>query len=147
VKCKAVQKMMSRYLDDELSSGARDSVDAHLAQCAACEAEYAAQRQLWGLLARAEPIQPPDVINAVAARLAEPRGSPAFLAGLQLRTLSYAIAAAVLVGLFVWTGVWAGTAHHGADVGEHDRAFAELLSDAPPGMEVVVVLDQIGERP
>jgi hypothetical protein len=61
--------------------------------------------------------------------------------------VGYAAAAAILVGLFVWTGVWAGTVHRDPDVREHDRTVVELLSDAPPGMEVEAVLNQIGEQP
>ena len=147
MKCKAAIKMMSGYLDDELSPDTRNSVDAHLAHCPACQAEYADQRHLWDLLGRVESIQPPDVITAVEARLSERRVRAAFLVGLRLSTVGYAAAAAALVGLFVWTGVWAGATKNRPSAGEHDRAIAELLSDAPPGMEVVEFLDEIGERP
>ena len=147
MKCKAARKMMSRYLDDELSSSAGNSFETHLAQCPACQAEYATQRRLWDLLLRAETIKAPDVIVGVEARLAEPRGWAAFVAGLRPRTLGYAAAAAVLVGLFAGAGVWAGAKQHRSSAGEHDQAIAEFLSDAPPGMEVVAALDQIGERP
>ena len=147
MQCKAAQKLMSRRLDDELSSETRLSVDAHLAQCPACRAEYAAQQRLWDLLGLVEPIQAPDVLAAVEARLLEQRGWASLLAGLRIPTMSYAAAAAVLVGLFVWTGVWAGSSRHSLHSGEHDRAVAELLTDVPPGMEVVALLDEIGERP
>lgn len=144
--CEAATKLMSRYLDDELSPGERASLEVHLAQCSTCQAEHAAQQHLWSLLTRVEPIQPPNVIAAVEARLSERRGWAALLAGLRFPTLGYAAAAAVLVGVFVWGGVWAGTVQHRSSPGDHDRAVVELLTDTPPGMEVVTVLDEIGER-
>ena len=147
MRCKETRKVLSRYLDRELSSAERASVEEHLAQCPECRAEHATQQSLWSLLARAEPIRPPDLIAGVEARLSERRGWGAFLAGLRLRSFGYAAATAALVLLFVWAGVWAGSARHGSGVAAHDRAFVELLSDTPPGMEVVTLLDQIGERP
>jgi len=139
--------MLSRYLDNELTTVARDSVKAHLSNCPECQAEYAAEQRLWDLLESAVPIEPPDIIAAVEARLAEPRGWAALLAGLRLRTIGYATAAVVLVGLFVTTGIWAGSAHGQPTAKEHDRVLAELLSDAPPGLEIGALLDDIGERP
>jgi predicted anti-sigma-YlaC factor YlaD len=147
MKCKHTRKVLSRYLDHELSSTETVSVEEHLAQCSECRTEHATQQRLWTLIGRAEPVRSPDLMAAVEARLSERRGWASFLAGLRLRSFAYATATAALVGLFAWTGVWAGTARHGSYAREHDRTFAELLSDVPPGMEVVAVLDQIGERP
>ena len=147
VKCKETRGNLSRYLDRELSVAAAVSVEEHLAQCLECRTEHEAQRRLWALLGRAEPIPSPDLVAAVAARLSERGGWASFLAGLRLRSIGYATATAALVGLFVWAGAWAGTMRQDPDRREPDRAFTELLSDAPPGMEVVAVLDQIGERP
>ena len=147
MRCKEMRKVLSRYLDRELSSAERASVEEHLAQCAECRTEHATQQSLWNLLGRAEPIRPPDLMAAVEARLSERHGWGSFLAGLRLRSVGFAAATAALVLLFAWAGVWAGTARHDSRAGEHDRAFVELLSDAPPGMEVVTLLDQIGERP
>ena len=147
MRCTDTRKVLSRYLDHELSQTETASVEEHLAQCLECRTEHATQQRLWTLLGRAEPIRSPDFIAAVEARLSAPRGWTAFLDGLRLRAVGYAAVAAILVGLFVWTGVWAGTVHRDPDVREHDRTFAEILSDTPPGMEIEAVLDQIGERP
>jgi predicted anti-sigma-YlaC factor YlaD len=147
MKCKAAQEMLSRYLDNEMSSDDRNSVAAHLAQCPACQVAYADQQRLWGLLGRVEPVQPPDVIAAVEARLLEHRGWVSFLPGLRLRTVGYAAAAMVLVGLSVWAGIWAGTSRHKPAARENDRIINELLTDTPPGMEIVALLDEIGDRP
>ena len=147
MKCKETRKVLSRYLDQELSSTETSSIEEHLAGCLDCRTELETQQRLWTLLGSVEPVRAPNLLAAVEARLSEPRGWLSVLAGLRLRSFAYATATVALVGLFVGTGVWAGTARHGSDAREHDRTFAELLSDVPPGMEVVAVLDQIGERP
>lgn len=145
--CKATRTMLSRYLDHELTTIARGSVEAHLSQCTECQAAYATQQRVWDLLERALPIEPPDVLAAVEARLAEPRGWAALLAGLRLRTVAYTTAAVALVGLFVTTGIWAGSANGQPAAKEQDGVLAELLGDAPPGLEIGALLDDIGEKP
>jgi predicted anti-sigma-YlaC factor YlaD len=147
MKCKETRKALSRYLDHELSPTETSSIEEHLTGCIECRTELETQQRLWTLLGSVEPIRAPNLVAAVEARLSEPRGWLSFLAGLRLRSFAYATATLALVGLFVGTGVWAGTVRHASDDQEHDRTFAELLSDVPPGMEVVEVLDQIGERP
>jgi anti-sigma factor RsiW len=144
--CEAASKLISRYLDNELSPQDRASLDLHLAQCSGCQAELAAQQKLWAFLVRVEPIQSPNLILAVEAQLSKPRGWAALLARLQLPSMGYAAAAALLVGVFVLSGVWAGSRLHGSTEGEHDRAVVDLLTDTPPGMEVVTVLEKMGER-
>ena len=147
MKCRDTRKVLSRYLDQELSSTQMAPVEEHLVQCPECRAEHATQERLWTLLGRAEPIKSPDMRAAIEARLSERRRWTSFLDGFRLRSLGYAAATAAVVLVFVSAGVWAGTARHGSGSGEQDRAFVELLSDAPPGMEVVALLDEIGERP
>lgn len=134
-------------LDDELSPGERASLELHLAQCSACQAEHAVQQRMWTLLTRVEPIQLPNVIAAVEARLSGGRGRASVPAWLRLQRVLYAAAAAALAGLFVSSGVWAGKAQYRPAVGDHDRAVVELLTDTPPGMEVVTMLAEIGQRP
>jgi anti-sigma factor RsiW len=138
--------MLSRMLDDELSARERLLLEEHLSQCPGCQAEHAAQQRVWALLTRVEAIAPPDVFAAVEARLSERGGWASLLDGLQLRRAGYALAAAALVGLSVWSGVWAGAARHRSAAGEYDRAMNELLADTLPGMEVVTLLDHTGER-
>lgn len=142
--CRETLDVLSRYLDRELPAPKVTAVEAHLAHCPACRAEHAAQAQLWAVLGAAEAIRAPDLYRAIEARLAAPRGWAAFLDGLRLRTVGYATATAILVGIFVGAGVWAGTVRRG-DPAQGD--FAELLGESPPGMEFVVLMDQIGETP
>ena len=146
MKCKQAQRALSRYLDRELSSTEMASVGEHLEHCPECRAEHARQQRLWDLLGRAEPVGSPDLTAAIEARLAQPRGWSALLAGLRLDSFVPAAAAAAVVAGFVWMGSWAGATHGAADAETHDRAFGELLSDAPPGMEAVAWLELIGER-
>jgi predicted anti-sigma-YlaC factor YlaD len=147
MKCQDSVKLLSRYLDDELTSTRRASVEEHLAHCPSCRGELGQQQRVWNLIAQAEPIYAPNLMLAIEARLSEQPVWSTLLAGIRLRSIGYAAVTAVTVGLFVWTGFWAGTRRHSSDANEHDRVVAELLSDVPPGMEVVQVLDQIGERP
>ena len=145
MKCKEARRVLSRYLDDELPSTQVASIEEHLAQCPECRAEHATQQRLWTLLGRAEPMVAPNLIVAIEALIEERRGRASLFAGLRLRSLCYATATAALVGLFIWTGAWAGTERHRIAPSPPDRAFVELLSDVPPGMEVVALVDQIGE--
>lgn len=146
MRCEAARERMSRFLDDELSSSDRASLQEHLAGCLACGAEYAAQQRLWALISRVEPVQSPNVFASVEARLSAPRGLVALVAGLRFRTLVQAAAAAALVAAFIGAGVWAGNTRHRSMLDEHDRAVSDLLTDTPPGMEVVTLLDEIGAR-
>jgi anti-sigma factor RsiW len=138
---------MSRRLDGELTSAAAAEFDEHLAGCESCRAEHAAGQRVWALLRHAAPIEAPDLRAAVEARLVAeaPRWRP-LRAVLRPRFAGYAAAAAV-IGLFVWAGAWAGIRQQGAATATHDGAVAELLSELPPGLEVVALLDPAGERP
>jgi anti-sigma factor RsiW len=40
MSCDEIQELLSDLLDDELAAGARAGVEAHLASCDACAAEY-----------------------------------------------------------------------------------------------------------
>ena len=64
-----------------------------------------------------------------------------------ITALRFLSAAAILVGLAILSGVWAGTERYSANGGDKDGTFAELTTNAPPGMEIAAILDEIGERP
>jgi len=147
MKCSDARKALSRYQDGEMSSVEMPAFEEHLAQCPECRTELATQLEVWALLGRAEPLRAPDLTAAIEARLSEPRGWAALLAGLRLRSIGQAPATAALVALSVWGGVWAARSLDGSQSSEHERPFAEFLSDAPPGMEIVALLDRIGDRP
>jgi anti-sigma factor RsiW len=145
MRCKAVLKLMSRYLDDELPPEKRAAVEAHLESCDGCRSEHEAQLRLWGLLGQVAAREPPDLLAAVERRLDSLEREPAPLFGLRLRSLALVGAAAALVGLSVWMGIWAGEARLRAEAAAHDHELSELASDVPPGFEVVTMLEQAEE--
>jgi predicted anti-sigma-YlaC factor YlaD len=153
MECTETRKVLSRYLDGELSPVQMASVREHLARCPQCLEEYTAQAALWALLQNAGPIQAPELWPALEARLARSggplSGTPRSWGGAlkRLRTVGTMAAAATLMGLFVWMGTWAGTASRSPDVGEHERTVAELAGDVLLGMEVVTVFDHVEARP
>ena len=143
MKCKQAQKLLSPFLDRELSEAQMSSIEEHVVICFECRTDLEMQRRLWAALGSVEPVFSPDLTAAVEARLSERSGWRAFLNSLWPRSFGYAMATAALVGLFVWTGVWTGTIRQASAGVEQERPFAELLTDTPPGMEVVALLDQI----
>lgn len=145
MNCKQTRKVLSRYLDHELLGAEASSVEEHMADCPECRTELETQRRLWTVLGRLEPVRSPDMVAAVESRLSERRRWRGQLDRLRPRSFGHAMAAAGVVGLAVWTGLWAAWARQGV-TDPHDRPFAELLNDSPPGMEIAAVLDQIGER-
>jgi hypothetical protein len=74
MRCQAVRQLLGDYVEVRLVDARRHAVEAHLARCAACRAEAAAQRALLGAvkgLPRA--VEPPESVwGAVAARLGLP---------------------------------------------------------------------------
>jgi anti-sigma factor RsiW len=145
MRCKAARKLMSRYLDDELPPGAMSAVQEHLVGCDECRGEHDAQLVLWGLLERVPPVEPPDLFASIERRLEAPTREPAPFAWLNLRSAALAVAAAALIGLSIWMGIWAGETRHHTAVAAHDGELSELFSDVPPGFEVVALLERIGE--
>lgn len=59
MRCYDARNLLSEYLDDELSGPQRDTVQHHLAECAACRSEYEELRRTFGIihsLPRQEPV-------------------------------------------------------------------------------------------
>jgi anti-sigma factor RsiW len=103
---------LSEYLDGELSAADRASVDAHLADCAACRTTL---EELRGVVARAAIVQdaPPDrdLWPGVAARIdTSPRTRPSFFKRVFTSRLSFTLPqlAAASLALMVLSGglVW-----------------------------------------
>jgi hypothetical protein len=74
--CDTVLPMIEEYFDGELDATARRTVDAHLAACSACTAEFAALEREHLLYARYDRgFEPsPDMWSAVRSRIAEEAG-------------------------------------------------------------------------
>jgi anti-sigma factor RsiW len=95
--CDEVRGHLAAHLDGEIDGAPRRAMDSHLAGCAACAAERAAQAAAWRLLeAWTPPAAPADLGARVAARArTEPAGPGGGVLRLPLRT--WATAAAVLL--------------------------------------------------
>ena len=101
MKCPTVRRKLSRYLEAEVSSGARVAIAAHLEECADCRAEAAALQRAQAALGTLAAVErAPDLTADVRRRLAA--GPPRRLgwrwAGAALS------AAAVAAVLLLWLG-------------------------------------------
>jgi anti-sigma factor RsiW len=59
MRCTKVKKLISSYLDGELSRDARDLFESHIKQCEACGKEFEAMRDMHAMFARAERFNAP----------------------------------------------------------------------------------------
>lgn len=70
MNCDGAQDKLPDWLNDELSLAERAAVDAHLAQCPACQQELAATRQVWQLMGAVGTPEPsPDMHTQFYAML------------------------------------------------------------------------------
>ncbi|HZG52094.1 MAG TPA: zf-HC2 domain-containing protein [Pyrinomonadaceae bacterium] len=110
--CEETQKSFSPHLDDRLARVVRDGVDAHLAACPVCRAEFARARTLLRSLAQLErPAAPAGLAASInrqllierAARRQQPTGSlPArALRWLEPRLMPYMVGALASLILFI----------------------------------------------
>jgi anti-sigma factor RsiW len=76
MKCKHVRKMISQYVDDELSPDEKKDFDSHIQSCASCREELEETRTLHQLFASAERFHAPHgFATRVLANLEEKEGS------------------------------------------------------------------------
>jgi anti-sigma factor RsiW len=77
MKCEEISKELIAYLDHRANSAERQSVEEHLAGCAACRTRTEEFRKLWGVLDEMPAIEPSFGFDArVRQRIAaEPRRS------------------------------------------------------------------------
>jgi anti-sigma factor RsiW len=59
MRCTKVKKLISSYLDDELSKSERDVFESHIKQCEACGKIFEAMRGMHALFARTERFNAP----------------------------------------------------------------------------------------
>ncbi|MBE3581915.1 MAG: zf-HC2 domain-containing protein [Thermoanaerobacteraceae bacterium] len=73
MKCRQAKKLLSPYLDDELSAKEKAALEEHLRDCPACQAELGRLRKisegLKGIYREVKP--PPDFLDRVMARIEE----------------------------------------------------------------------------
>jgi anti-sigma factor RsiW len=100
MECQRDPEIVAAYVDGELGPAETGELEAHLAGCAACREQVAAERRLGELLAALPAVQPPGDFEArFWARVARERDEPPGLAArlrrwFTPRVLSLGIAAA-----------------------------------------------------
>jgi hypothetical protein len=99
MRCPTVREKLLDYLDDQVASGGRARIEAHLAGCADCRAELAALlRSEDALHALAAVLPAPQLADDLRQRLAAPRPRPLRWAWAG----AGAATAAVAIALLVW---------------------------------------------
>lgn len=105
MRCRKAYKLMSAYLDEELSAGERTGVEAHLACCRTCAAQYHSLREVRRLLSGTERFAAPTGFSRrVMARLEPaPRlvSAPFFIRFAEAAVLFLVIGIGVVLGRFV----------------------------------------------
>jgi hypothetical protein len=105
MKCEDIQRRVDEYVDDTLTPGEIDLVDAHLGVCAECRSEVAAEKELRLRTAKLQTsIDPPEVVwRGIAESIAEQKVlRPRFGRGLVAVAAAAALVfAAVLAGYSV----------------------------------------------
>lgn len=149
MNCEDISKELIAYLDHRASSAERQSVEEHLAGCAACQMRAEEFRKLWSVLDEVPAIEPSFGFDArVRQRIAaEPR--PKWFAWF-VPQLRLALSAALLIALAILVAKvpsrHPGTAGTTASTQQEDfNAIKDLgvLED----YDVVTKLDALSELP
>lgn len=119
MECQAIQKRISAYLDGELEAGLRETIQAHLNECAECRQAAAQLSKVYALLEHdvAQPANP-FLWTRVQARLSSPR-SVRRSRRLQRLLTPVTVALALFVGIAL-----------GVSIGEHALSSTAVSSDA-----------------
>lgn len=72
IDCRSALKLLSDYLDDELSADVREAIQQHLTVCHRCTVVFDTTRQTLQIVSSVEPFEVPvDVRSRLDARLRE----------------------------------------------------------------------------
>jgi anti-sigma factor RsiW len=114
---------ITRYLSDELTPEARESLEEHLAGCAECQTELAAQEALFGRVNQLLVVQPKHSVAEQVARFERQVAAERAprLRRLRRRQVGWAVAAAAAL-LLIAAVIWRGAAHRPANLLEAPRA-------------------------
>lgn len=145
MKCRQARKMLSPYIDDELSDEERASLEEHLGSCEACRSELETLRQIsQGLKEIYQQVKaPPNFVDSVMKRIQElEEGKGSYLLHnnppvYQNRWLRVALAAAVAAG------VGLGALQYGRTQGGVPTAWSGSYK-ATPGTEALAEKDKEG---
>lgn len=149
MNCEKVSKELIAYLDHRANSAERQSVEAHLAGCAACRKRAEEFRKLWSVLDEAPAIEPSFGFDGrVRQRIAaEPR--PQWFEWFVPQP-RLALSAALLIALAVWVAKLpssrSGAAGTAASTQQEDfNAIKDL--GVLENYDVVTKLDVLSELP
>lgn len=106
MKCSAIEKRLSAYLDDRLPAAERAEIDSHLGSCDGCRATLGLLRGASAMLSRLGPAQPRPGLSERLARVAiaaerRPALAQGFLARLLPMAWPWATAAAAAAALLL----------------------------------------------
>ncbi|MCG0278935.1 MAG: zf-HC2 domain-containing protein, partial [Thermanaeromonas sp.] len=146
MRCRQARKMLSPYIDDELSDAERAALEEHLNSCEACRSELEALKRISeGLKEIYQEVKaPPDFVDKVMKRIQEleegksPRLFQDDLPGYQNRWLRVGLAAVLTVGMGLGILQY-GRAHLG-----NTLTWPSSYKLATPGTKVMAEKDEGG---
>jgi anti-sigma factor RsiW len=155
MRCDRAQRLMDRYLAEELPAVEREDLKFHLRKCPGCQQQWAQLQTLLGTLRRVPaPPMPQGFVGRVMAMAGqeidrqgtsvEARARPAFWWQRVVRHQQIGFAAALAAGLLVGVLLGHQTWHHSASTSTIDRPTANVqVTDA----ENVYLIDYLTGTP
>jgi anti-sigma factor RsiW len=138
MKCSAIEKKLSVYLDNRLPAAERAQIDAHLGSCEGCRGTLGLLRGAGALLSRLGPAQPrPGLADRLARVAIAAEKRPAVAQGFLARLLpmawpwATATAAAAALLLVLSSGQIPGADHDAVPQAGVVTTPADLGLDAP----------------
>lgn len=146
MRCRQARKMLSPYIDDELSDAERAALEEHLNSCEACRSELEALKRISeGLKEIYQEVKaPPDFVDKVMKHiqeLEEGKSSRLFqddLPGYQNRWLRVGLVAVLTVGMGL------GILQYGRTHAGNTQMWPSSYKLATPGTEVMAEKDEGG---
>jgi predicted anti-sigma-YlaC factor YlaD len=130
MKCRHARKMISQYIDEELSPDEKKDFESHIQSCASCKEELEETRALHQLFASAKRFAAPyGFATRVLANLEEKERRP-FL----LRTAQVAFALVIMtIGIISGNLLLAERADHIGQTAVQETFSLDLFQATPPG--------------
>lgn len=134
MRCRKAHKLMSAYLDQELSVREQEAVESHLAHCAPCRGEVQALTETKQLLAQAEHYHaPPALLRRVMTNLEPEATRPLPCFAPFLVQLGQAALILVIIGVGVVSGRFLTSTGGTQGPGDGVTTLSlELFDPAPP---------------
>jgi anti-sigma factor RsiW len=133
MKCSKMQKLMSPYLDNELSEGKKKELEDHMKVCGKCRAEMEEMQALSRLFVNADKFEAPFGFRTrVTAGVSAPQtrrqpSIPVFLRLAEAVIVLVVVTAGIMSGTFVVTGLMPEKAGNAMA-----SLHLDVFSSAPP---------------